>query len=75
MAPRPWVDSEEFNPGYMQRSVHLMPKQGDHQPWLFTNDYYTEKDQLPVADLGDGTLVFEVSTAATSSDWILKSGA
>ncbi len=75
MAPRPWLDLEEFNPGYMQRSLHLMPKQGDHEPWLFTNDYYTEKDQLPAADLGDGTLVFEGSTAATSSDWILKSGA
>ena len=47
----------------MQRSVHLMPKQGDHEPWLFTNDYYTEKNQLPAADLDDGALLFDGRTA------------
>ena len=28
----PWVEPENFNPGYLTRSLHLMPKQGAHDP-------------------------------------------
>ncbi len=55
---KPWVDPDNFNPGYLTRSIHLMPKQGDQQPWLFTQDYWQEKDELPVADLDDDALQF-----------------
>jgi len=54
----PWVDPENFNPGYLTRSLHLLPKQGDRDPWRHTQDYWTEKDDLPAADLDDGALVF-----------------
>ncbi|MEM7272525.1 MAG: NAD(P)/FAD-dependent oxidoreductase [Actinomycetota bacterium] len=54
----PWVDPENFNPGYLMRSVHLMPRQGDRQPWLHTQDYWRDKDELPAADLDDGALIF-----------------
>ncbi len=68
MEQRPWIDPEEFNPGYMQRSLHLMPKQGDREPWILNANYFVEKDELPVANLDDGSLVFEarVITAAAS---------
>jgi len=26
----PWVDPENFNPGYMMRNMHLLPKRGDN---------------------------------------------
>ncbi len=55
----PWVDPENFNPGYLMRGMHLLPKQGDKDPWRHTQDYWTEKDELPLADLDDGALVFE----------------
>ena len=58
MTLRPWVDPDNFNPGYLMRSLHLMPKQGDHDPWVFTQDYWREKDEFPVADLDDGALVY-----------------
>jgi len=61
MQVRPWIDEEEFNPGYMQRSKHLMPKQGDHEPWTFNADYYTEKDELPLVSLDEDALVYEGS--------------
>ncbi|HEU5084809.1 MAG TPA: NAD(P)/FAD-dependent oxidoreductase [Acidimicrobiales bacterium] len=54
----PWVDPEDFNPGYLMRALHLMPKQGLQEPWRFTQDYWTEKDTFPVADLDDGALVY-----------------
>ncbi len=59
MALGPWVDPENFNPGYLQRSMHLMPKQGDREPWQLLHDYTTERDVLPAADLDDGTLLFK----------------
>jgi cation diffusion facilitator CzcD-associated flavoprotein CzcO len=61
MQVRPWIDEEEFNPGYMQRSKHLMPKQGDHEPWTFSTDYYTEKDELPLVSLDEDALVYQGS--------------
>ena len=61
MSRQPWIDEEEFNPGYMQRSKHLMPKRGDHEPWTFSADYYTEKDQLPLVDPDEAALVYEGS--------------
>ncbi len=54
----PWVDPENFNPGYLTRALHLLPKQGDRDPWRHTQDYWTEKDELPAADLDDGALYY-----------------
>lgn len=55
---RPWVDPDDFNAGYVMRSLDLMPRQGDVQPWILTQDYYRDRVDLPAADLDDGTLVF-----------------
>jgi cation diffusion facilitator CzcD-associated flavoprotein CzcO len=56
MALLPWVDPENFNPGYIMRGIHLLPKQGDHSPWLHTQDYHSEKDILPTVVLNDAAL-------------------
>ena len=54
----PWVDPENFNPGYLTRSMHLMPRQGDRAPWQLPHDYMVEKEELPSADLDDGALFY-----------------
>ncbi len=54
-----WIDPENFNPGYLMRGMHLLPKRGDKPEWQHTQDYWTEKDLLPAADLDDGCLVYE----------------
>jgi len=58
MQLRPWVDPENFNPGYLSRNLALLPRQGSHEPWLNSQDYAIEKNQMPVADLDDGTLAY-----------------
>jgi len=58
MVLRPWVDPMDFNPGYLLRSLPLLPRQGDHDPWRNGMTYSLEKESLPLADLGDGTLQF-----------------
>jgi monooxygenase len=55
----PWVDPDNFNPGYLTRSLHLMPKQGDRDPWRLLHEYNEEKAILPNVDFDDGTLVFK----------------
>jgi len=59
MPARPFVESENFNAGYLMRSMHIMPRQGDREPWVFSQDYYQERVTLPAADLEDGTLIYK----------------
>ena len=54
-----WMDPDNFNPNYLMRSQHLMPKSGDKQEWKHDQNYSLEKDVLPAVDLEDGCLVFE----------------
>ncbi|MEX2393759.1 MAG: FAD-containing monooxygenase EthA, partial [Actinomycetota bacterium] len=55
----PWVDPENFNPGYLMRSMHRMPRQGPHDPWRLLHEYAVEREVLPAADFEDGTLTFK----------------
>ncbi|MBJ21586.1 MAG: NAD(P)/FAD-dependent oxidoreductase [bacterium] len=57
MPARPWI--EDFTPGYMQRRMHLFPKQGDRGPWQNTQDYSGDKKMIRNAPLEDGALLFE----------------
>ncbi len=58
MPARPFIEPENFNAGYLMRKMHLMPKQGDREPWVFSQNYYREKETIPAADLDDGTLIY-----------------
>lgn len=59
MPKLPFIDADNFNPGYLLRAIHLLPKQGDRQPWVFSQDYEMEKAEIPNANLEDGTLIYE----------------
>jgi cation diffusion facilitator CzcD-associated flavoprotein CzcO len=54
-----WLDPENFNPGYMMRSMSLLPKRGDKPEWQHSQDYWMEKDMLPAANLDDGCLIYK----------------
>jgi hypothetical protein len=53
-----WIDPENFNPGYMMRDMHLLPRRGDKPEWQHSQDYWTEKDQIPAIDLDDSAFVY-----------------
>ena len=63
MPLKSWVEPDNFNAGYMMRSLHLMPQQIGVQPWKLETDYFVERDLLPVAELNDGMLQFTPRTA------------
>jgi cation diffusion facilitator CzcD-associated flavoprotein CzcO len=54
----PWIDPENFNPGYLMRDLHKLPKRGDKPEWAHTQDYWAEKDSFPAIDLDDRTFVY-----------------
>ena len=47
----PWIDPENFNPGYLMRAMDLLPRRGDKPEWQHSQDYWREKDELPEIDL------------------------
>ena len=59
MVLEPWIDPENFNPGYLMRGMHLLPKSGNKPEWRHTQDYWAEKDELPAIDLDDKAFVYE----------------
>ena len=54
----PWIDADNFNPGYMMRGMHLLPKRGDKPEWAHTQDYWAEKDEFLAIDLDDGAFKY-----------------
>jgi cation diffusion facilitator CzcD-associated flavoprotein CzcO len=54
----PWIDEENFNPGYMLRGMNLLPKRGEKPEWAHTQDYWNEKDAIPAIDLDGPEFVY-----------------
>ena len=54
----PWIDPENFNPGYLMRGLHLLPQRGDKPEWMHNQDYWAEKDEFPKIDLNDAAFVY-----------------
>jgi len=65
MPARPWI--EDFTPNYMQRKMHLMPKQSDHEPWINPQNYGRDKKMFRQGALEDGVLEFKACDAAASN--------
>ena len=51
MALGPWIGEDEFNPGYLLRGMHRMPRSGSEREWQHTQDYWGEKDEFPAIAL------------------------
>jgi hypothetical protein len=55
----PWIDPDNFNPGYLQRAMHLLPKRGNKPEWQHTQDYWAEKKDIPAIDLEAEEFLYE----------------
>ena len=53
-----WMDDANFNPAYLMRSMHLLPKRLNRPEWSHSQDYWNERKSLPAANLDDGCLRF-----------------
>jgi cation diffusion facilitator CzcD-associated flavoprotein CzcO len=55
----PWIDPENFNPGYLMRSVHLLPKRLDRPEWQHSQDYSSDRQAFPAIDLNGPEFVYD----------------
>jgi cation diffusion facilitator CzcD-associated flavoprotein CzcO len=61
MQERPWIDG--FSSGYMQRMMHRMPRQGDHEPWINPQNYRRDKKMFKHSPIDDGVMQFSKQSA------------
>jgi len=61
MNERPWIDG--FSSGYMQRMMHRMPRQGDHEPWINPQNYRRDKKMFKHSPIDDGVMQFTKQSA------------
>jgi monooxygenase len=59
---------EDFSPGYIQRAMHLFPKQGDRDPWRNTQNYLVDKDMIRNQPIADDVLEFTRTGTAAADD-------
>lgn len=65
MPARSWIT--DFSSGYIQRVMHLFPKQGNKAPWLNTQNYTEDKKLILNRAVDDGVLSFSNPIAETSA--------
>ncbi len=56
MPLRPYID--DFSSGYMQRVMHLFPRQGDREPWINPQNYRRDRKMFLQGALEDDVLEF-----------------
>ena len=59
MTLSPWIDEDDFNPGYLLRARDILPRRGSTREWQHTQDYWREKDEFPAIDLTDEVFVYQ----------------
>jgi hypothetical protein len=59
MAILPWIEADNFNPGYLMRGLDAMPRRGDKPEWRHNQDYWAEKDAFPLIDLRGAEFVYD----------------
>ncbi|MAA75605.1 MAG: FAD-containing monooxygenase EthA [Salinisphaeraceae bacterium] len=60
----PFLD--QLDSGYIKRSKHLMPRQGERAPWKVTSDYPSDRELLLEGRIDDGVLQFDPESHAGS---------
>jgi hypothetical protein len=53
--------------GYIQRSAHLLPKQGAHYPWRVHMSYLRDYRALKMSSVDDGFMEFSGAGAAPAT--------
>ncbi|MDE0700051.1 MAG: NAD(P)/FAD-dependent oxidoreductase [Acidimicrobiaceae bacterium] len=59
MVPRPFID--DFPAGYIKRAMHLLPRQGDREPWLNTQNYLRDRKFIGRQPVDDDVMEFTIA--------------
>ena len=67
MAIRPWIEADNFNPGYLMRGIDQLPKSGDKHEWRHSQDYWSEVKEIPYIDLSGSEFLYDGVRTAKSA--------
>lgn len=54
----PWADTDSFNPGYLMRGLHLLPRRGSTSEWQHVQSYWLDRESFPAIDLADPVFAY-----------------
>jgi monooxygenase len=63
LSEEPWID---FSSGYVQRSLHKLPKQGSRLPWKLHQNYAFDIMMLRYGRVDDGVMEFRAASATAT---------
>jgi monooxygenase len=55
----PWIEDDNFNPGYLKRGLDAMPRRGAKPEWRHNQDYWREREQIPAIDLDGSEFLYD----------------
>ena len=64
MAIEPWIEEDNFNPGYLMRGIGQLPRRGDKPEWRHSQDYWAERREFPGIDLAGSEFLYDGAAAA-----------
>ena len=59
MALGPWIEEDNFNPGYLMRGIDQLPQRGDKPEWRHSQDYWAERREFPAIDLDGSEFLYD----------------
>ena len=57
----------DFSSGYIQRALHIMPKNADRLPWRLSQNYVQDRVDMRTGAIADGVLAFGRAGAARAA--------
>jgi len=55
----PWIEPDNFNPGYLMRGLDQLPRRGSKPEWRHNQDYWAERAEIPLTDLDGAEFVYD----------------
>jgi monooxygenase len=55
----PWIEADNFNPGYLMRGLDRLPRRGAKPEWRHNQDYWAERIEIPATDLDGAEFVYD----------------
>jgi monooxygenase len=55
----PWIEADNFNPGYLMRDMDKLPKRGSNEVWRHNQSYWAEREAFPSIDLEGQEFVYD----------------
>ncbi len=70
----PWIEEENFNPGYLMRGIDRLPQRGAKPEWRHNQDYWREKEEIPTTDLDAPEFLYDGRSRASTTEALESAG-